>query len=90
MRLIHIPVTAAVTLSIAVVSYAQFDPKGSERQARIVAEKATCQAVDSAIVAYVGAHGIAPASISDLAGYLKGDISGYRIVRGQAAGPGCA
>ncbi|MDY7086853.1 MAG: hypothetical protein SYR96_17265 [Actinomycetota bacterium] len=90
MRLIHIPVTAAVTLSIAAASYSQFDARAAERQARSVAEKATCRAVDSAILAYVGVHGDAPETVRELAGYVKGDISSYRIVRGEAAGPGCA
>lgn len=89
MRLIHIPVTAAVTLSIAAASYSQLDARAAEEQARSVAEKATCRTVDSAILAYVGVHGEAPRSVNELAGYVKGDISGYRIVHGQAMGPGC-
>ena len=90
MRLIQIPVTAAVTLSVAAFSYSQYDMKTVEQQTRVVADKATCRTVDSAILAYVGIHGDAPKSITELTGYVKGDISSYRIVRGQAAGPGCA
>ncbi|MBU2664376.1 hypothetical protein KOI35_12805 [Actinoplanes bogorensis] len=86
----HISVAAAVTLSIAAVCYSQFDPKASEKQARVVADKATCHTVDSAIVAYVGIHGTAPKAISEITGYVKGDITAYRIVNGQAAGPGCS
>ncbi len=81
--------SAVVTLSVAGVCYSQFDSKKAEEQARVVANQATCRAVDTAIVAYAGINGTDPASISDLTGYLKGDISRYRIVRGQAAGPGC-
>ncbi|WP_236030282.1 hypothetical protein [Paractinoplanes lichenicola] len=82
--------TAAVTLSIAGFSYSQFDARELERKAQVVADKATCRAVNSAIVAYVGINGNDPKAITDLNGYLDGDISSYRVVRGRAAGPGCA
>lgn len=58
-------------------------------KSRSVADQATCSTVDSAIVAYVGAHDGGPRSIADLAGYVKGDITAYQIVNGMAAGPGC-
>jgi hypothetical protein len=80
---------AAVTASVAGVSYAAFDPKEAEEHARQVAGQATCRAVDAAIVAYVTVHDEAPASTADLAEYLDGDITAYRIVDGVAAGPGC-
>ncbi|WP_250004064.1 hypothetical protein [Actinoplanes sp. M2I2] len=90
MHVPHIAVAAAVTLSVSAVCYSQFDTKRAEQQARTVAAQATCRAVDSAIVAYVGVHGDPPASTAQIAGYLDGDITAYRIVRGRAAGPGCA
>ncbi|XVU20862.1 hypothetical protein ACQPZJ_26710 [Actinoplanes sp. CA-054009] len=65
------------------------NPEAAERKAQAVADSATCRTVDSAIVAYVGINGTAPASIAELADFVKGDISAYRIVKGQAAGPGC-
>jgi hypothetical protein len=80
---------AAVTVSAAGVSYAAFNPDEAEKKARVVGAQATCRAVDSAITAYVALNDKAPASIADLTGYLKGDITAYRIVRGVAAGPGC-
>lgn len=89
MRLIHIPVAAAVTLSVAAASYSQLDARAAERQARDVADKATCRTVDSAILAYLGIHGDAPKSVTQLTTYVKGDISAYRIVHGEATGPGC-
>lgn len=81
--------SAAVTLSVAGVSYSAFNPDRAERQAREVAAAATCRTVDSAIVAYVALHDAPPAGIGDLAGFVKGDITAYRIVGGMAAGPGC-
>ncbi|MGX6607518.1 hypothetical protein ACWKSP_36150 [Micromonosporaceae bacterium Da 78-11] len=60
-----------------------------ESQARVVAAQASCHTVDTAIVAYVSIHDRAPRSIADLAGYVKGDITAYRIVDGLATGPGC-
>ncbi|MGK5685419.1 hypothetical protein [Actinoplanes sp. URMC 104] len=77
-------------MSVAGVCYSQLDSEAVERKAQVVADRATCRAVDSAIVAYVGVHGKAPASVAELAGYLKGDITAYRVVGGQAAGPGCS
>ncbi|MET0415569.1 MAG: hypothetical protein ABW022_06055 [Actinoplanes sp.] len=65
------------------------DSRAIEKSAREVAARATRRTVDSAIVAYTGAHGAPPASVRDLAGYVDGDISAYRIIRGRAAGPGC-
>lgn len=80
---------ASVTLSVAGASYSALNPDRLESQARVVAAAASCRTVDSAIVAYVSVNDRAPVSITDLAGYVKGDISSYRIVGGVAAGPGC-
>ena len=80
---------AAVTVSVAGVSYAALNPDMLERQAQTVADQASCDTVDTAIVAYVGEHERAPRSVDQLRPYVKGDISAYRIVRGVAAGPGC-
>jgi hypothetical protein len=80
---------AAVTLSVAGVSYSALDPAKLEAQARTVAAQASCHTVDAAIVAYVAAHDTAPRTVADLAGYVKGDITAYTIVQGVAHGPGC-
>jgi hypothetical protein len=85
----HIVVAATVTLSVSAVCYSQFDSRQAEQQARVVADKATCRSVDSAILAYVGVHGDGPTTITQIAGYLDGDVTAYRIVGGRAAGPGC-
>jgi hypothetical protein len=60
-----------------------------ERQARVVAEQASCRTVDAAIVAYLALNDEPPASIADLSGYVKGDITAYSIAGGMATGPGC-
>jgi hypothetical protein len=80
---------AVVTLGIAGACYTALNPEVLEKAARDVAAQATCRTVDSAIVAYAGQHGGPPSSIAELAGYVKGDITAYRIVDGQATGPGC-
>ncbi|HET6479141.1 MAG TPA: hypothetical protein VFG35_03730 [Actinoplanes sp.] len=89
MHITHVAVATAVTIGIVGVSYSQLDPKAAEQRARVVADKATCRTVDSAIVAYAGLNGAAPASVAQLAGFVDGDITAYRIVNGRAAGPGC-
>lgn len=89
MHLIHITTAAVVTLSVAGASYSALNPDKLEQQAQVVADAASCDTVDTAIVAYLARTDRAPKSISDLAGYVKGDITAYRIVNGVAAGPGC-
>jgi hypothetical protein len=88
-HLISVAMATTVTLGVAGASYSALDPEKVERQARVVAAAASCRTVDSAIVAYVSVNDRAPTSIADLAGYVKGDITAYRIVGGMAAGPGC-
>jgi hypothetical protein len=88
-HLTHVAMAAAVTVSVAGVSYSAVKPERLENQARTVAAQASCRTVDSAIVAYIAVHDRQPVSIADLTGYVKGDISAYRIVQGTAAGPGC-
>ncbi|WP_305784690.1 hypothetical protein [Symbioplanes lichenis] len=89
MTLSEAAVAAAVTVSIAGVSYAALNTDALTARAETVASAATCRTVDAAIVAYVAEHGTAPARISQLRSYVKGDISAYRISKGVAAGPGC-
>ena len=89
MHIASVAVTAVVTFSVVGASYAVLSPSRTEQQARLVADRATCRAVESAIVAYVAQHDTDPVSITQLAGLLDGDISRYRLVRGRAAGPGC-
>ncbi len=89
MQLIHLVVASCVTISVAGVSYSALKPDQLESQARVVAARADCRAVNEAIVAYVTLHDQDPKSIRDLAGLVKGDISAYRIAGGMAAGPGC-
>ena len=81
--------TAAITVSVAGVSYVAFNPEVLTARAETVADQAGCRAVDQAILAYVSVHDEAPRSVTDLRPYVRGDISAYRIVRGAAAGPGC-
>ena len=80
---------AAVTVSISGVSYAALNPAKIEDQARTVGAQASCRTVDSAIAAYVALNDQQPTKINQLAEFVKGDITAYRIVRGMAAGPGC-
>jgi hypothetical protein len=80
---------AAVTVSVVGVSYAAFNSDDAEEHAREVAGQATCRTVDSAIAAYAAIHDEIPVSIADLAEYVRGNITAYRIVDGVATGPGC-
>lgn len=79
----------AVTMSISAASYSALNPAQLEAQARLVANKATCRTVNTAIVGFIAMNGTDPTSITQLRPYVDGDISRYRIVKGVAAGPGC-
>ena len=81
---------AAITVSVAGLSYVAYNPGVLTERASTVADQATCRAVDSAIVAYTSVNSAQPRAVADLQPYVKGDISAYRIVRGAAAGPGCS
>ena len=89
MQLINVAMIATLTLGTAGVSYVALNPERMEDQARVIADQATCRTVDSAIVAFVAATGAEPTSTADLARYVTGDITAYRVVAGRAAGPGC-
>ena len=80
---------AVVTVSIAGASYAAFNTDALKRRTEVVANAASCRAVDTAIVGYAADHGVAPTSIDQIAPYVRGDVSAYRLRNGHAAGPGC-
>lgn len=80
---------AAITTSVAGVSYVALNPTAIEHTAQMTADKATCRTVDEAIVAFVATNDTQPKTITQLTSYVKGDITAYRIVHGVAAGPGC-
>ena len=89
MNITEVAMAAAVTVSIAGVSYAAFNTDALISRTEKVAAAVTCRTVDDAIVAYVAQHDAAPTRIAQLKPYVKGDISAYRITKGVAAGPGC-
>ncbi|WP_433825046.1 hypothetical protein ACQP2E_23215 [Actinoplanes sp. CA-015351] len=89
MRLVEMAMTAALTVSISGVSYAAFNPEKLKGDVQVVADRATCRTVDTAIVGYEAVTGVQPTAISDLRDWVKGDISAYKITNGMAAGPGC-
>ncbi|GGQ59407.1 hypothetical protein GCM10010166_31070 [Couchioplanes caeruleus subsp. azureus] len=89
MKLSEVAMAAAITVSIAGVSYATLNTRSVTSAATEVAAQASCQAVDEAIVAYEARHHAAPTRIAQLKPFVKGDVSAYRITGGRAAGPGC-
>ncbi len=89
MHLTEVAMAAAITVSVAGVSYVALNTDGARRTATTVADHATCHSVDVAIAGYVAQHGTEPTRISQLRSWVEGDISAYRIVKGRAAGPGC-
>ncbi len=89
MHLSEVAMTAAITVSIVGVSYAALNMDKVRGTADAVASRASCRAVDEAIVGYVARHDTGPTTIEQLRPWVRGDISAYRIVRGRAAGPGC-
>jgi len=88
-NLTEVAMAAAITVSVAGVSYVAFNTDGLTRATAKVADQASCRTVENAIVAYAAQHGAAPTRMTQLSPFIKGDVSAYRIVRGRAAGPGC-
>ena len=80
---------AAITVSVAGMSYAAFNSEVLTGMAHTVAAGVDCHTVDAAIVGYLADENVVPHTIADLKPYVRGDISAYRIVDGLAAGPGC-
>ena len=89
MHLSEVAMAAAITVSIAGLSYAALNTDGIRGTAESVAGRATCRTVDEAIVGYAAQHGTTPTAVDQLRPWVRGDISAYRIVAGRAAGPGC-
>jgi hypothetical protein len=80
---------AAITVSVAGVSYVALNPDAVTKSAEAVANEAGCRAVEQAILGYVAANDRPPRTIADVQPYVTGDISAWRIVAGKAQGPGC-
>ncbi|MEV4708956.1 hypothetical protein [Actinoplanes sp. NPDC049316] len=89
MNLTEVAMVAAITVSVAGVSYAVVNSHGLTGATVKVADQVSCRAVDDAIVAYAAQSGAAPVRMEQLRPYVKGDVSAYRIVGGRASGPGC-
>jgi hypothetical protein len=85
----EVAMAAAITVSVAGLSYVAFNPSVITARAETVADQATCRAVNQALVAYATVNNDPPTSISDLKPYVTGDISKYTIANGRASGPGC-
>lgn len=80
---------AAITVSVAGVSYVALNPDVVMQSAEAVVNEAGCRAVNQAILGYTAAHDAPPRTIADVQAYVTGDISAWRIVAGTAQGPGC-
>ena len=89
MNLTEVAMAAAITVSVAGVSYAAFHADGLTRVSVKVADQVSCRTVEDAIVAYAAQNGTDPTRMTQLRPYIRGDVSAYRIARGRAAGPGC-
>lgn len=89
MHLSEVAVAAALTVSIAGVSYAAFDSGALTDRAQTVADAATCRTLESAVVAYVAEHDAGPRTITDLRPYVRGDVTKYHLQDGLPVGPGC-
>jgi hypothetical protein len=85
----EVAMAAAITVSVAGVSYVALNVEDMSGNAQRVAGQATCRAVETAVVAYAAQHDTVPTTIAQIRPLVRGDISAYRIVAGRPAGPGC-
>jgi hypothetical protein len=88
-NLSEVAMVAAITVSVAGVSYAAFHDPALTGSVQATAARATCHTVNEAIVAYLALNDRPPRVIADLNPFVNGDITTYRIEQGVAAGPGC-
>lgn len=82
-------IVTAITLSAAGVAFAVMDPAALTHRAEVTAVKASCRAVEQAVLAYADQRATPPTVIADVRPYVHGDISDYRLVDGLVVGPGC-
>lgn len=89
MNFTEMMVAAVLTTGVAGAAYTAVDMDALTAQAERTAAEATCKAVDTGVAAYVEANGDAPATITQIGEYVRGDITAYRLDNGVAVGPGC-
>lgn len=89
MNLTETAVVAVITVGVAGAAYTMLAPASLTDRAQSTAAEATCRAVDAAVVAYVQEFGVAPRGIADVRPFVRGNITGYRLDKGVAVGPGC-
>jgi hypothetical protein len=89
MRLVEIAMAAAITASVSGMSYVALNPQKVKGDVQVVADRATCRTVDTAILGFLAVNGTEPTEISQLRDFVRGDISAYAIKHGVATGPGC-
>lgn len=90
MKVTELAVGVALVLGTTGTAWAALDLPRLRADATTVAARASCRTVDTAIVAYTVDHDAPPVEIAQVEPYVLGDVSGYRIAGGVAAGPGCA
>lgn len=90
MKLTEVAITLAVTLGVAAAALTAMDPARLQDEAEVTVSAATCRSIDNAISAYIAEQNVVPTQLSEIRKYVRGDISAYRIDRGNAVGPGCA
>lgn len=82
-------IVAAITLSVAGAAFVAVNPAALTHRAEVTAVKASCRAVEQAVLAYTDQRSTPPRMIADVRPYVRGDISDYRLVGGLVVGPGC-
>ena len=90
MQISEVALAAAITVSIAGVSYAAFSPGELKEGTQVVADRATCRTATAAVLGYLAQHDTLPSTVADLKPFVDGDLTRYTIVNGKISGPGCA
>ncbi len=89
MKLTELVVSLALATGTAGAMSTVLDVPALVAGATSVSERAGCRTVETAIAAYAAEHDAPPVRIADVRPYLRGEVSGYRVVGGVATGPGC-
>ncbi len=89
MNLTEIGVTLTVVLGAGAAAFVAVDMPRLTGGVQTTADKATCHAAENAFAAYTTAEGRPPRTIADIAPYVSGDLTEYRITPRGVTGPGC-
>jgi hypothetical protein len=85
----EVAVSLTVVLGGGAAAATALDMPGLLGKVEATTVKASCHTMRNAVAAYTTDHGRAPARITDVQPYVRGDLTPYRVTATGVTGPGC-